>query len=91
MQSTLFNWRRYWEHVTDFLLNICAFACRSARLFLFGRSASAFERRLGRGHALALFGYRCQDAFGSFLDDMAGAELMREIAKDLADRVGREG
>ena len=90
LQATLDEQEAILEQITDFLLDAFAFACQSARLFVFGRRSAALQLGLGLGQALTLFGHRFQDPFGQFLDDMEGTKLMGHLAKDLADRLGIE-
>ena len=78
------------EHGTDFLVDIFAFACQSARLFVCGRWASSLGLRLGLAQAFALCGHRAQDPVGQILDDREETKLIGPLPTDLADRFGIE-
>ena len=90
-QMTLDKQEAIVEQVTDFLLDILTFAGSAAGFFIFGRRSTALQLRLGLGQALTLFGHRLQHPFGQVFDHMEGTKLMRNIAKDDADRFRIQG
>jgi len=77
------------KQVSDLLIDLFAVPCCLAGRHR--RRTPAAEFRFGGSEFLADFGHRPQHRLGQFLDDVKLAELVRNIPKNLGNRLWIQG